>query len=131
MLPAPPLPDNLSTGRHLDKIGGIHFAVVVFRARSSSSDLSRDLVRKWPGADENYIAVSQTAAVVIVIGVPDFPQNSSLPINFERDTACVRRLPDMRGTWNFAIIKERAAIGKIPVSTRPVWHPPTMDYAPL
>src|SRR5712691_10427356 len=57
MLPASPLPDDVSIGRHLDKIRAVHLAIVILRTRPSASDLVGNLIRKRLLTNEKDVSV--------------------------------------------------------------------------
>ena len=57
MLPAPPLPNHLAIDRHLDKIRGIHLAIVVLGTQPATSDLGNNLSRKRLLTDEKDVSV--------------------------------------------------------------------------
>src|SRR3984893_16271437 len=69
MLPASPLPNELSIGRHLDQIRAVHLAVVVLGTGAAASDLGHKVIRKRLLTNEEDVSVSQSNAVVIMVGV--------------------------------------------------------------
>src|SRR5262249_21027508 len=86
VLPGAPFPNDFASGRDLDQIIAVHFAVV-FRAYDAALDLGHDLRRQSIQTKQQYVAVAQSDAVVMVIGMANFPQNASVPVRFERRTA--------------------------------------------
>jgi hypothetical protein len=57
MLPAPPLPNDLTFRRHLHKIGRVHFAIFILGAGPATLDFGNNVIRKRLRADEKNVSV--------------------------------------------------------------------------
>ena len=93
VLPSPPFPNYLPGSCHLDEIISVHLPVVL-RARHAAFDSSE---RDPAAAELSKSAVRcryEPYAIVMMIGLPDFPQHTTIPIDFKRGAALPRSLAD-------------------------------------
>src|SRR5262249_21066425 len=86
VVPSTPFPDNLSIGCHLDEIVRIHLPVAL-RARHTTFDLRNEILRQLSQANQEYVAVTEPYAVMVMIGLSVFPQQTTIPVGLERGTA--------------------------------------------
>src|SRR3984893_8827456 len=102
MLPAAPLPNELSIRRHLDQIRAMNLPVLL-GTKAAASDLGHKVTRKRLLTNEEGVSVSQPNAVVIMVGMIHLPQNTAVPIHFQCGAALVRRLADMARVRNLTV----------------------------
>ena len=126
MLPHPPLPDFFATGRHLEQVIGVDCALG-FRDGDAAIDLLDDVIGQRRRAHQQRVAVPQQPAIVMVIGLSDFPQNVTVPVDFQRDATLEGLLAQEGLVRNFAVVEQRAFIGQVPVQTWWVRHVPRVD----
>lgn len=89
MIPGSPFPNDPSFGRHFDEIICVYFTVVL-GSRHSAIYLQDDVLRKLRYAKKQNVAVAQPYAVVMVIRMAHFPENTPIPVDFERGAAFPR-----------------------------------------
>src|SRR5262245_40888374 len=98
-----PLPNGLSLRRHLGEIVRVHAAGVVLRAGRilargkavflhPSFDTPGDIVGNPAHAIQQHVSVAQQDAVVMVVGMSDFPQHLAVPVCLQ-DHATLERKP--------------------------------------
>src|SRR5262245_8533035 len=128
VIPSTPFPNDSSIDGHLDQIVCIHCAVVL-GGRSSAFDFRYQLLRQLSQADQHYVAVSKSNTVVVVVGMAYLPENSTIPIRFENNTAFPRLLADkaIRMFDDFSVVKVSASVRKIAVVARSVGHLPSVN----
>src|SRR5688572_606955 len=128
VLPAEPFPDDAPVCCHFHEIVCVHVAVV-FRAGYSTFDPRHKIRGKLSQAKKQHVAVPQGYAIVMVIGVAHFPEDTTVPVYFNRsasfpwlptDEAC--RILD-----NLSIVEESSLLGQIAVIARRVRHLPRVD----
>jgi len=131
MLPGSPLPDNLPRRRHLDEIICIHFAVVVFGAWQPAAHLPNYFIGNRLGTDQENVAVAQAQTIVMMVVLPDFPENLSFPIDFERRAALEWRLPEVARIGDSAVVEERPGSSEVAVKSGWVGHFPGVNEVAL
>src|SRR5215472_8038126 len=82
VLPSTPFPNALPIGRHLDEIVPVHLSVM-FRARHSPFNLRNEIMRQPSQANQKHVTVAQPYAIVMMIGLANFPKNAPVPVTFE------------------------------------------------
>src|SRR5262249_60188323 len=89
VVPSPPFPNHSPIGCHLDEIVRIHLPVVL-RARHTTFDPRNEILRQLSQANQKYVAVAQPYAVVMLIGLFDFPYHTTVPVALDTNPPAPR-----------------------------------------
>jgi hypothetical protein len=131
VLPGPPLPDDVSFGRHLDEVITVHLAVVILGAGSTATDYRDDRSGKRHRAKEKHVPIAQPDAVVVMIGTLELPQDPPLPVHFQYGASLEGQSSHVCEIWDLSVIEERPAVGEIAIRAWRVRHVPGVDNASL
>src|SRR5215831_1192009 len=126
MLPRAPLPNNLSIGRHLDKVVAEHLAVVELGARATAADFGDDIVRERPVADQHHVPVSQPDAIVRVLGMLHLPKYLAVPIHLQRRASHKWATAEVGVVRDLTAVEEPPMFGEIGAAFR-VRHLPGVN----
>ena len=136
VFPAPPLPHDLAPGRHLDEIVRIDHAVGL-GAGLAAADVAGDLGGQRRQAQEENVPVAEPAGVVMMVRVPDFPENAPSPVHLEHGAALeagprlepLEVLQDLAAVKEVAVFVEAGRVRQTPGVGRLTVHVDEMDGA--
>src|SRR5262245_15229142 len=125
MLPAPPLPHHIALRRHLDEVVGVDLAVGLGPGEPAA-DQGGDVRGQGSQAEEEHVAVAEPARIVMVVGVPQLPEDAAMPVELEHRAALEARprLEAAQIVHDLAAVEEVAVIEQIAVEAGPEWRPP-------
>src|SRR5262245_36473981 len=132
VLPGPPFPNHSPTGCHLDEIVRIHLPVML-RARHTTFDLRNEILRQLSQANQEYVAVTELYAVMVMIGLSDFPQHTTIPVDLTRG-ATLPRFPaneTSRVLVDLSVIEESSFFSEITRVTGRIRHLPSVRNVTL
>jgi hypothetical protein len=88
------------------------------------------MLRQPSQTNQHHVAVAQPDAVMVVVRMAYFPENSTIPIRFKDDAAFPRLPADeaIRLFDDFSVVKQRASFGQIAVVAGRVGHLPAVGY---
>ena len=127
VLPASPLPHDDTGDGHLDEVVAVDRPVHL-GAGQSALDPVGDLGGEGPETQQQNVAVTEPARVVVMVRMPDFPQHLPVPIRFEDGAALEAgpRLEAREVLHDLAAIEQMPAREQMAVKPRPVGQPPSV-----
>ena len=124
MLPGAPLPDRLSSRRHLGQVVRVHLADLDLGPRRilarrkavllhPTPDTPGDLVGDLAHAIQQHVSVAQQDAVVMVIRMAYFPQHLAIPVRLQDHAPFEREATEKALLGRAPVIEQRAPFGEI------------------
>jgi hypothetical protein len=125
VIPASPLPHDLAARRHLDEVVGVHRAARL-GARQSTLDAAGEIGGQRPQAEQEDVAVAEPARVVVMIRMPDLPDDAPVPVHLE-DRAALEARPSLEA---LEVFHDLAAVEQMPVGEQMAVEARSMRQAP-